>query len=364
MPDMNTTFSPFEEKIIASLDAGFAGIWVRTQEISEVLVSIERIARVDGHLLATWNPINGFVMVQPSTPTGAKAAPDTIDPRVALAQLCGKDMEPPDAGNTVSRSVLVMQNFQTLLQPSQESRCAPMVLQALQNALLYDRAARRHVIIVSYEGFRVPHEIEALVRVIDHDLPTAEELHTIATELVKGYNDDVEREQGDEGQLLPAVPPLDTDDGKAIINAALGLTRGGAESAFSLSLQQHQQLDIRELWQMKVEMLRKTSGLEVHQSDAGFSTIGGLEAVKKFMLNSIHGGQAGSIVQPKGVLLLGPSGVGKSQLAKAVGNETKRPTISLNIGALMGSLVGQTEERTRIALRQVDAIGPCVLFVD
>ena len=70
------------------------------------------------------------------------------------------------------------------------------------------------------------------------------------------------------------------------------------------------------------------------------------------------------MAEPKGVLLLGPPGVGKSAFAKALGDEVGRPTLSLDIGGLMGSLVGQTEENTRRALATVEAMAPCVLFAD
>lgn len=63
-------------------------------------------------------------------------------------------------------------------------------------------------------------------------------------------------------------------------------------------------------------------------------------------------------------MLLGPPGTGKSAIAKALGNETARPTLILDPGSLMGSLVGQTEERTRQALRIIDAFGPCIVVID
>ena len=71
-----------------------------------------------------------------------------------------------------------------------------------------------------------------------------------------------------------------------------------------------------------------------------------------------------SLARPRGVLLLGVSGTGKSAFCKALGNEVGRPTLMLDIGALMGSLVGMTEERTRQALRIADAMAPCIVFID
>jgi SpoVK/Ycf46/Vps4 family AAA+-type ATPase len=64
------------------------------------------------------------------------------------------------------------------------------------------------------------------------------------------------------------------------------------------------------------------------------------------------------------VLLLSPPGCGKSEFCKALGNETGRPTLILDVGALYGSLVGQTEQRVREALRIADASSPAILFVD
>ncbi len=64
------------------------------------------------------------------------------------------------------------------------------------------------------------------------------------------------------------------------------------------------------------------------------------------------------------MLLLSPPGCGKSQFCKSLGKETGRPVLTLDVGTLMGSLVGQTEERTRQALRIIEAMAPCVLMVD
>jgi len=68
--------------------------------------------------------------------------------------------------------------------------------------------------------------------------------------------------------------------------------------------------------------------------------------------------------RPRGVLLLGVPVTGKSAFAKALGHETGRPTLILDIGGLMGSLVGQTEQNIRQALKVADAMAPCIVFLD
>lgn len=94
-----------------------------------------------------------------------------------------------------------------------------------------------------------------------------------------------------------------------------------------------------------------------------FADLGGLESLKSFCRRALEPKPADR-PKARGVVLLGPPGTGKSAIAKALGNETGRPTLVLDPGSLMGSLVGQTESRTRQALRIIDAFGPSVVVID
>ena len=146
-----------------------------------------------------------------------------------------------------------------------------------------------------------------------------------------------------------------------VLDAAAGLTRGEAENAFALSLVRHGKLDPDPLWELKARQLRSGGPLTLHRNGEGFAALGGLNALKDFCrtaLTNLH-----PVAEPKGVLLLGPPGTGKSAFAKALGDEVGRPTLSLDIDGLMGSLVGQTEENTRRALATVEAMAPCVRAV-
>ena len=97
-----------------------------------------------------------------------------------------------------------------------------------------------------------------------------------------------------------------------------------------------------------------------------FSGLGGLSAVKAFTKRALlHPGRDNPLKRPRGVLLLlSPPGCGKSQFCKALGKEVGRPVLILDVGSLMGSLVGQSEERTRQALSIIDAMAPCVAMID
>ncbi|MEJ7636436.1 MAG: AAA family ATPase, partial [Singulisphaera sp.] len=145
-----------------------------------------------------------------------------------------------------------------------------------------------------------------------------------------------------------------------VLDAASGLTRMEAEGAFSLSLVRHGRSCPRPLG---TKQALKKSGCHLHRGGERFDDLGGLDALKGSR-RRCSGAVARTSLRPRGVLLLSPPGCGKSQFAKSLGNEMGRPTLILDVGSLMGSLVGQTEERTRQALRIADAMSPCILFVD
>jgi SpoVK/Ycf46/Vps4 family AAA+-type ATPase len=148
-----------------------------------------------------------------------------------------------------------------------------------------------------------------------------------------------------------------------VLDAAAGLTRVEAENALSLSLVRHDRVTPDVLWELKAQTLKKSGLLTLHRGGESFADLGGLEALKSFCTRALRPGRRAD-ARARGVLLLGPPGSGKSACAKALGRETGRPTLMLDVGSLMGSLVGQSEERTRQALRIADAMAPCVIMID
>ncbi len=164
---------------------------------------------------------------------------------------------------------------------------------------------------------------------------------------------------------LGKVGELPDNTVEAILDSAAGLTRYEAENAFALSLVRHQRVVPSVVFEQKSQMLKKSGLLTLYQGTEKFSDLGGLEALKAFCVRSLRRDrQLASESRPRGVLLLSPPGCGKSAFAKSLGNETGRPTLVLDVGGLLGSLVGQSEQNVRQALRIADAMAPCVLFVD
>jgi SpoVK/Ycf46/Vps4 family AAA+-type ATPase len=118
----------------------------------------------------------------------------------------------------------------------------------------------------------------------------------------------------------------------------------------------------------KRQRIRQTEVLEFFAPTETFANIGGLENLKQWLLQrqqafSDQARQFG-LPHPKGLLLVGIQGTGKSLCAKAIAHIWRFPLLRLDVGRLFGSLVGQSESRTRQTVQLAEALAPCVLWLD
>src|SRR4051812_1505212 len=317
------------ERLSEYVRACFTGLWVRTHEADDAVAEIAALCRKEGWALATWDVDRGLAVA--GRGDGPGTVPGAADPLAALRSLDA--LATPDG-----TALLVLRNYHRFLGSAE-------VVQALDTRVAAGKQARTFVVVLA-PVVQLPVELERHFAVIDHDLPGRGQIEAIARGIAT--------EPGE----LPEADGL-----AAVLDAAAGLTRVEAENAFSLSLVRHGRLAPAVLWELKGQALKKAGLLTLHRGGETFSDLGGLEALKAFCSRALRPGRPTG-ARARGILLLGVPGTGKSMFAKALGNETGRPTLVLDVGALMGSLVGQTEQRVREALKAVDAMAPCVVFCD
>lgn len=308
--------------------ACFTGIWIESHEHQDALSEIAGVCRREHWQLAAWDVDRGL-----SVGGEAESSGGSQDPLAAIRSLGA--MATPDG-----TAILVLQNFHRFLSSAE-------IVQALARQILGGKQNRTFILVLA-PIVNIPIELEKLFVVVPHDLPGREQLLGIARGIAT------------EAGELPDGPALEQ-----LLDAAAGLTRYEAEAAFSLSLVRHGRLQADAVWELKCQTLKKSGLLQLHRGVEDFASLGGLSAVKTFCRRALlQPGRGNPLKRPRGVLLLSPPGCGKSQFAKALGKEVGRPVLMLDVGALMGSLVGQSEERTRQALKIVDAMAPCVAFID
>jgi SpoVK/Ycf46/Vps4 family AAA+-type ATPase len=315
------------QRLTEYVRACFTGLWIVSHEHQDVLAEIAQLCREQQWQLATWDIESGLNTAAPIEPVGSH------DPLSAIRAINALAM--PDG-----TAILVLQNFHRFLQSAE-------VVQALAQQIVRGKQNRTIVVILS-PVVEIPVELDKLFAVVEHELPRREQLEEIARGIA------IDAGELPEGSELQSV-----------LDAAAGLTRMEAENAFSLSLVREERITADTVWELKTQTLRKSGLLSLYRGREDFSSLGGLAALKAFCKRALlHSQRSHPLRRPRGVLLLSPPGCGKSQFCKALGREVGRPLLHLDVGSLLGSLVGQSEERTRQALRIIDAMAPCVLMID
>jgi len=306
--------------------ACFTGLWIESHEHPDALIEITQLCRQEQWNMLTWDLDQGL------RGAGIDANQGGSDP---LSVIRSANSLSSSEGTTL----LVLQNFHRFLNSAE-------IVQALAQQVLLGKQNRTILVILS-PIVQLPVELEKLFVVLEHELPNRDQLEQIARGIAT------------EEQELPTGAELDE-----VLDAAAGLTRLEAENAFSLSLVRQGRITSDAVWELKSGMLKKSGLLELHRGNETFQGLGGLETLKAFCRQALRLSQRSSQTRARGVLLLSPPGCGKSQFCKSLGNEVGRPVLTLDVGSLLGSLVGQSEERTRQALRIIDAMAPAVLMID
>jgi hypothetical protein len=314
------------ERLAEYVEACFTGLWIQSHEHEDALAEIARLCNQQEWRLAVWDIDRGLQL------PGSTSDVASSDPLAAIRSL--NSLAAPD-----SSALLVLKNFHRFTNSAE-------IVQALARQITLGKQNRTFIVVLS-PIVQIPSELEKQIIVLEHDLPDRSQLEEIARGI--GSNDD-----------LPSGDGL-----TAVLDAAVGLTRYEAEGAFSLSLVRHNRIEPTAIWELKSQMLKKSGLLSLHRGSERFDDLGGLEALKSFCSRTMRRqGNPDPLKRPRGVLLLGVPGTGKSAFAKALGNETGRPTLTMDIGTLLGSLVGQSEANIRHALKIADAMAPSILFID
>jgi ATP-dependent 26S proteasome regulatory subunit len=203
----------------------------------------------------------------------------------------------------------------------------------------------------------LPPDLEKDVTVVDFPLPEREEISkTLDTviEAVKG-NPNVDA----------TLEPLQRE---LLVKSAQGLTQDEIESVFARSLVEHKRFDLDVVLEEKKQIIRKGGLLEYYPAEQQLKDVGGLELLKEWLAKRTRSftdkAREFGIPAPKGILLIGVQGCGKSLTAKAVAAQWNLPLLKLDVGRIFGSLVGQSEENIRKAIKTSESVAPCVLWID
>ena len=228
-------------------------------------------------------------------------------------------------------------------------------LKALADRIVRDDDVVATILLVSSQRL-VPPELERFITVFDEELPDEAEIG----EIIRRYCDDYGLD-------------ADADVASKLVLAFRGLSRYQITLLLNRGYQRDAQIDISDIELVideKKQIVKKSGILEMVSVAEGMDDIGGLGALKawleqkaKIMANLLKARNFG-VETPKGAMIVGMPGCGKSLTAKATATRLGLPLLRLDIGSLMGRYVGDSEANMRRALTLAETVSPCVLWVD
>ncbi len=348
------------QTVRTAIQARFPALWMETPEERRALSELGELCESIGHEMFVWSLASG-VRRRLTTAESLKAkgqqfetAVDRAGPDEALdfiVEYTGKDGAEPAA-------LLVLCELDELLSED-------VALRRKFREVADDVRSRRgrHLLVLTPRSGNVPKSIERTVTLVDLPVPSREQHAARVTRIVAQYK----AASNDKVQLVNIG-----DDGiERLVNAATGLTRDGLDRALSVAMTEHGVLDERAIGlvaEQKKQLVDGTGFLQYEEPQANLGDVGGQDLLKKWLMQRMKafGPEARKygLTEPKGVLTVGPPGTGKSLGAKAASSAWGRPLIRLDVGALFGGLVGESESNTRKAIGLIEAMAPCVLWID
>jgi SpoVK/Ycf46/Vps4 family AAA+-type ATPase len=249
-------------------------------------------------------------------------------------------------------TVYVLYDPHAFLQNPNPAQTAPIV-RALKNLVQVLAKTRQTVILVSHI-LALPTELADVVTVLDVPLPDGAAIGQLIQQSV-----------------APNYRPLSPLGWEQLVKACQGLSRSQIQRVLAKAIAAKQQVDETDIDQIlaeKQQIIRRTGILEFFTPQESLKQVGGLATLKAWVRSRREAfsetARSYGIPNPKGLLLVGIQGTGKSLAAKTIAREWRLPLLRLDVGRLFGGLVGESESRVRQMIQLVEAVSPCVLWID
>ena len=210
----------------------------------------------------------------------------------------------------------------------------------------------------------IPLELRNLATVIEWKLPTRDEIQNYLSHF--SINRIVEKPSTSSDK--PWRVEYTAEEVEKILTSLSGLSYPEIENVVTVSQIKYKEIRPEFLLESKKQMILKNGLLEYYESNVKLEDVGGMDELKKWLQlrKSVFNAEAASfgIETPKGLVMVGPPGCGKSYTAKATANLLGIPLIRFDVGKVFSQTVGSSEANVREVIHLIEAVAPCVVFID
>jgi SpoVK/Ycf46/Vps4 family AAA+-type ATPase len=327
-----------KKEIEVLVRAKYPILYITSWEERRVEQAVRDVALGLNRQMHTWSVTQGMqpAVRRASGPVKASSLPGELE---ALAQI----------HESAEFTVFLLKDFHPYMKDTRVVR------------LLRDLAARlrgkAQTLILLSPQLTLPTELEKDVTVLEYPLPERDDIETQLTDVITAMGD------------TPSVDMSLTDElRESIVRSAQGLTADEIESALARSLVEERKLTVDKIIEEKKQIVRKTGMLEFYPSSSSMKDVGGHDLLKDWLekrsKSFTDAARDFGIPYPKGILIIGVQGCGKSLVAKAVSSAYGLPMLKMDVGRIFGSLVGQSEQNMRRAISIAESLSPCILWID
>ncbi len=324
----------FEKELLCQIQANSPILYIVAKEEERVEYVIRKTTEVGFNSITyTWDYLNGYT----NTINGKSTAKNALEALNFIENL-----------PATTQSVIILKDFSKFLPDILVSR----KLKKLSNQL---KKEAKTIIIINNEK-NIPDELEEYTSILYFLPPTLNNIKVEIARIFKIYGQEIELETFN--QISAAFLGFSINQIRQIISKLIIVEKRITKQT------------IRSILKEKKALLSSNSVLEFCDSNETFNDVGGLENLKNWLNKrkkliiepdlALNYG----LSTPKGVLLVGIQGTGKTLIAKAIAQEWFLPLLRLDTGKLFGGLVGESESRTREMIQSVESIGPCILWID
>ncbi|WP_405374679.1 MULTISPECIES: AAA family ATPase [unclassified Microbacterium] len=334
----------FAQTLDEAFKARLPLLYIETGEEVRAVAAITDAAHAQRNRRDVWSWTSALGLIGPD----GKTVANTANPTRALQHIAGVS-EP---------SVFVFCDLHAYFGSEHRPGDPAIVRTVRETGLEFRHGDVSRTLVVTAPVRVIPAELDELTHLLDFPLPTAEEIRALLDTMIDNNSREIRVSADDAAR-------------EQLVHAAIGLTMAEAENAFARAMVNDGSLsgaDIDIVLDEKRQVVRKSGVLEFVKAGLDLDDVGGLNNLKRW-LDRRNGSWFGSardygLPSPKGVLITGVPGCGKSLTAKATAASWGLPLLRLDIGRIFSGLVGSSEQNLRTAIATAEAVAPCILWVD
>jgi SpoVK/Ycf46/Vps4 family AAA+-type ATPase len=313
--------------------ARYSLIYIPTIEEERVEKSIEQVAKqLENRPVYIWDFVDGYQGNPNDRGFGKR------NPLQALEFI--DKLAPNEPG------IFILRDYHRFLEDVSVAR-------KLRNLGRKFKAEPKNLIILAPQ-ISIPNDLGEAITILEFPLPNPTEIRSEIAKLLQATQQNL------------ATPALDD-----LVRASQGLSLDRVRRVLGRAIAEHQSIepaDVESILEEKRQSIRQTQILDFYPTSAQMEDIGGLDNLKEWLVR--RGGSFSEkarqygLPHPRGLLLVGIQGTGKSLTAKAIAHHWHLPLLRLDVGRLFAGLVGESESRTRQMIQLAEALSPCILWID